>query len=63
MRMKNAGLDDELRKITGAPTGVAAMGEMVSLQARMNPRIWAIARALDAVRESMTMRRRGGRIA
>ncbi len=44
------GLHHELSKITGAPTGVAAMGEMVSLQARMNPRIWAIARALDAVR-------------
>src|SRR5262249_30866833 len=44
------GLPNEIPKIADAPTGIAAMGEMVSLQARMNPRIWAIARALDAVR-------------
>jgi len=44
------GLASELRKIVEAPTGVAAMREMVALQARMNPGIWALARALDAVR-------------
>jgi AcrR family transcriptional regulator len=46
------GLENEIRKIAAARTGVAAMGEMVSLQARMNPGIWAIARALDAVRRA-----------
>ena len=44
------GLSGELRKIVEAPSGAAAIEEMVALQARMNPRIWAVARALDAVR-------------
>jgi len=46
------GMEAEIRKIREAPTGVAAMSAMVALQARMNPRIWAIARALDAVRRT-----------
>ena len=44
------GLWNEVRKIAEAPTAVAALREMASLQARMNPGIWAVARALDAVR-------------
>jgi AcrR family transcriptional regulator len=44
------GLPAELRKIVDAPSGTASLEEMVSLQARMNPRVWAVARALDAVR-------------
>ena len=44
------GLVAAIRKIAEAPTGVAALREMVALQARMNPGIWALARALDAVR-------------
>ena len=46
------GLADELRKIAEAPTAVAAVREMVALQARMNPRIWALARAFDTVRRT-----------
>ena len=46
------GLAEELKKIHEAPTGIAALGEMVSLQARMNPGVWAIARAMDAVRRT-----------
>ena len=46
------GMEDEIRKIREAPTGVEAMCEMVSLQARMNPGIWAIAHALDAMRRT-----------
>ena len=46
------GMDDAIRKIRGAPTGVEAMCEMVSLQARMNPGIWAVAHALDAMRRT-----------
>lgn len=46
------GLAGEIRKIREAPTGVVAMREMVALQARMNPGIWAIARSLDAVRRA-----------
>ncbi len=46
------GLAHEIEKITNAPTGLEAAREMVSLQARMNPGVWAIARALDAVRRT-----------
>jgi AcrR family transcriptional regulator len=46
------GLAREIQKIADTPTGVEAMREMVSLQARMNPGVWAIARAMDAVRRS-----------
>ena len=46
------GLAAEILRVREAPTGVAAMCEMVSLQARMNPGIWAVARAVDAVRRT-----------
>jgi len=46
------GLADEVRKIENAPSGVAALSAMTALQARNNPRIWAVARALDAVRRT-----------
>jgi AcrR family transcriptional regulator len=39
-----------IQRIADAPTGVAAVREMVALQARMNPQIWPLARMLDAVR-------------
>jgi AcrR family transcriptional regulator len=43
-------LAKELERITHAPTGAASLREMAALQARMNPGIWAAARAVDAVR-------------
>jgi AcrR family transcriptional regulator len=43
-------LAQEIQKITDAPSGAAALREMAALQARMNPGIWAAARAVDAVR-------------
>jgi AcrR family transcriptional regulator len=46
------GLDGEIRKIELAPTGAAKLRAMASLQARMNPGIWALARAFDAVRRT-----------
>lgn len=46
------GLAEELKKITDAPTALDALREAVALQARMNPGVWAIARALDAVRRT-----------
>lgn len=46
------GLEAEIQKIRGAPTGLEAMRLMVSLQARKNDEIWAAARALDAVRRT-----------
>lgn len=46
------GLEGEIDKIRRAPSGLAAVREFVALQARTNPEIWAIARALDAVRRT-----------
>jgi AcrR family transcriptional regulator len=46
------GLERELQKVGAAPTGLTALREMVSLQARMNPGVWAIARAMEAVRRT-----------
>lgn len=44
------GLEAEVQHIHDAPTGLEAMRRMVSLQARSNPKVWAVARMLDAVR-------------
>lgn len=46
------GLNEEIKHIENAPTGLEAMRRMVSLQARKNNEIWAAARALDAVRRT-----------
>jgi len=46
------GLERALDKIRNAPSGLAAVRELVALQARTNPEIWAIARAMDAVRRT-----------
>ncbi len=44
------GIPEEIRKIEQAPTGLDAVRMMVSLQARLNPALWAPARAVEAVR-------------
>jgi AcrR family transcriptional regulator len=46
------GLPEEIRKIEQAPTGAAQLRAMASLQARLNPAIWAQARAFEAVRRT-----------
>jgi AcrR family transcriptional regulator len=46
------GIGEEVRKMRGAASGEDALRIMVSIQARMNPDIWAIARAIDAVRRT-----------
>jgi AcrR family transcriptional regulator len=46
------GIPEAVQRIREAPDAVAALREMVAMQARMNPRIWPIARALDAVRRA-----------
>lgn len=46
------GLPEKIRSITDAPSGVAAMREMVTLQATDNPALWPIARVFEAVRRS-----------
>jgi AcrR family transcriptional regulator len=53
------GIERELRKIWNAPDSVAALREAVSVQARMNPAIWAAARAVDAVRRTDEAAERG----
>lgn len=44
------GLPKKLQKIINAPSGLAAVREMVSLQASDNPLLWPLARVFDAVR-------------
>lgn len=44
------GLQDEVRRIEEAPTGGAAIAALVSMQARRNPALWPVVRAVDAVR-------------
>jgi AcrR family transcriptional regulator len=44
------GLPAMIRRIQEAPTGEAALRAMAATQARMNPGIWPLARALDSVR-------------
>jgi AcrR family transcriptional regulator len=44
------GLPAAIREVVDAPTGIDGVIEMVALQARMNPGIWPIARAFEAVR-------------
>jgi AcrR family transcriptional regulator len=44
------GIPAAIQRIADAPTGVAAIRVAVSMQARLNPDVWPVARALDAVR-------------
>jgi len=40
------------RMMTDAPTGIELIEADVSMQARFNPAVWAVARAVDAVRRT-----------
>ena len=44
------GLPAAVQRIMKAPTGIAALREAVAMQARMNPRLWPLARAFESVR-------------
>jgi AcrR family transcriptional regulator len=46
------GLPSEIERVAGAPTGAAMIAASVGMQARLNPAVWAVARALDAVRRT-----------
>ena len=46
------GVPDEIRRISEAPTAIAMLDAMVSMQAGLNPAIWAVARGLDAIRRT-----------
>ncbi len=52
-------LEEELRRVREARSALAALRAMVSLQARLNPGVWAVARALDAVRRNDPAAERG----
>jgi AcrR family transcriptional regulator len=43
-------LGADVKKIIDAPDAVTSLRLMVAMQARMNPGVWAVARAFDAVR-------------
>ena len=49
---QSLGLPADIQRIAGAPSGAAMIEMQVSLQARLNPAVWAVARALDAVRRT-----------
>jgi AcrR family transcriptional regulator len=46
------GLPAEIQRIADATSGAEQVEAMVSLQARTNPSLWAVARAVDAVRRT-----------
>lgn len=48
------GLPAEIQKVADSRTAVEMLEGQVSLQARINPAVWAVARALDAVRRTDT---------
>jgi AcrR family transcriptional regulator len=45
-------LPADIQRLMEAPTGVAMLEACVSMQARRNPAVWAVARAVDAVRRT-----------
>jgi len=49
---QSIGLPADIQRIAAAPSGAAMIEMQVSLQARLNPAVWAVARALDAVRRT-----------
>jgi len=46
------GVPEEIRRMSETPTAIAMLDTMVSMQARLNPAIWAVARGLDAIRRT-----------
>lgn len=47
---RRRGIAAAIGRVRSAPSGIDAAREMVAIQARMNPGVWPIARAFDAVR-------------
>lgn len=48
------GLAADVRQMLAAPSGAAMLEAGVAIQVRRNPSVWAVARALDAVRRTDT---------
>lgn len=47
---EQGGLSEHVRRIREAPSGIVALREMAAVQARLNPKVWPLARVIDAVR-------------
>jgi hypothetical protein len=49
---ESLGLPAQIQRVMNSPTGIAMIEAFVSMQARGNPAVWAVARAIDAVRRT-----------
>ena len=49
---ESLGLPAEIQHLMNSPTGIEMIEAFVSMQARGNPAVWAVARAIDAVRRT-----------
>ena len=49
---ESLGLPAEIQRMMNCPTGIEMIEAFVSMQARGNPAVWAVARAIDAVRRT-----------
>jgi AcrR family transcriptional regulator len=49
---ESRGLPAEIQHLMNSPTGIEMIEAFVSMQARGNPAVWAVARAIDAVRRT-----------
>ena len=49
---ESLGLPAEIQRLMNSPTGIEMIEAFVSMQARGNPAVWAVARAIDAVRRT-----------
>ena len=47
---ERSGLAGELPRVSDAPSGVAALRELVALHAQTNPEVWPVARVFEALR-------------
>jgi AcrR family transcriptional regulator len=49
---ESLGVPAEIQRVMNSPTGIEMIKAFVSMQARGNPAVWAVARAIDAVRRT-----------
>jgi AcrR family transcriptional regulator len=49
---KRLGLPARIQRVMNTPTGIGMLEAFVSMQAQGNPAVWAVARAIDAVRRT-----------
>jgi len=49
---ESLGLPADMQRVMNAPTGIKMIEDMVLMQTRRNPDVWAVARAVDAVRRT-----------